>query len=149
MLVLLAMLLAVASGSAPYLDSRYIRNGVVMLRSGYTDQPYCATNPSSAITGGNQQLTQLSIDPTPHFRTNRAWYQARSGRVSSPCLSAGKALQASRWFPFSAQIVGALGVVPSLSNRAPDSPAAYPTRTPTLSSHPMWAPKVDCMRCIT
>jgi hypothetical protein len=39
---------AATASSSAYVDTRNIQNGVVMLKEGYTDQPYCATN---GVTG--------------------------------------------------------------------------------------------------
>ena len=48
----LANSLQESSAAGPFLDSRNIRNGISMLTTGYTDQPYCAINPNSKIAGG-------------------------------------------------------------------------------------------------
>ena len=43
---------AQAQTQTTFKDTRNIRNGVAMLTTGYTDQPYCAVNPKSAVSGG-------------------------------------------------------------------------------------------------
>jgi hypothetical protein len=43
--------IGVLGSTLAYEDSRNIRNGNVMMASAYTDQPYCAVNPRSSISG--------------------------------------------------------------------------------------------------